>query len=169
MKKLTPLFLMFLALGCGEKEAVRDGKPVSSWREALQDRDAGTRREAARVLGEIGTKAKSSVPELTRALKDPDAKVRREAAQALWSMSDGAKDALWELVNALHDPDRDVRLNAAGGAGGHWSRRQICRAGAEPESQRCAPAGPRRSGSVAGKARKGSPRSNKRAGGGASR
>ena len=55
MKKLSALLVTLLALGCGEKEAVRDGKPVSSWREALQDRD---RARGARRPTSWGTSAR---------------------------------------------------------------------------------------------------------------
>src|SRR5436190_1644907 len=118
MKKLLCVIVTLLPVGCGSKEASWNGKPESSWRESLLDSDdVAARREAAKALGELGSKAKESVPELITALKDNDGKVRREAARALWSMTDRAKDAVWDLINALHDPEADVRLNAAGALG----------------------------------------------------
>jgi HEAT repeat protein len=50
---------------------------------ALNDADAGVRREAAKALGVIGGQTEDVVPPLRRALVDPDEAVRDEAAAAL--------------------------------------------------------------------------------------
>jgi HEAT repeat protein len=49
----------------------------------LQDLDPAVRREAARALGQFGTKAAEVAPALTGLLEDPEATVREEAEQAL--------------------------------------------------------------------------------------
>jgi hypothetical protein len=45
---------------------------VQRYREALKSADINIRRDAARVLGEIGPGAKDAVPELVEALDDAD-------------------------------------------------------------------------------------------------
>jgi HEAT repeat protein len=45
---------------------------VQRYREALKNADINIRRDAARVLGEIGPGAKDAVPELIEALDDAD-------------------------------------------------------------------------------------------------
>src|SRR5436305_573437 len=46
MRKLLAVGFAVLAAGCGKDEVIRD-KPISQWRQALQDQDAKVRRQAA--------------------------------------------------------------------------------------------------------------------------
>jgi HEAT repeat protein len=55
--------------------------PVIS--EALKHDNEKVRRQAAWILGDIGSEAKTAVPDLTEALKNQDWIVRRRAAEAL--------------------------------------------------------------------------------------
>lgn len=77
---------------------------------ALDDSDAGVRREAVAVLGWL--KHQPALPELARRLRDDDdAGVRRAAAGALGLGDDDC--TLAALQMALHDPDWRVREEAA--------------------------------------------------------
>jgi HEAT repeat protein len=67
-----------LAARTGEAEAA-----VPALTEALQDRDAFVRRDAASALGGFGPEAREALPALRRLLRDPNAGVRRAAAGAL--------------------------------------------------------------------------------------
>jgi vesicle coat complex subunit len=115
MRRLIPLSVVVLALACGKKEPLHEGKPASYWKEALQDQDPKVRKHAITALG--GLKVKEAVPQLTAALTDRDDEVRAKAAEALWSLGPESKEAVPALVPLLKDRSASVRLNAAGALG----------------------------------------------------
>src|SRR6266849_2288841 len=66
--------------------------------------DASSRGNAAKALGNIGTRSPAVVPELLRLLReDTDSAVRTEAARALAKIGAGAGAAGKALVAALED------------------------------------------------------------------
>lgn len=80
----------------------------------LEDKDATVRREAAFVLGRIGTSALPALNALaTRVANDPVIAVRREAAKTLGVFGAKAAAALPALVAALADRDAEMRQQAA--------------------------------------------------------
>jgi HEAT repeat protein len=71
-----------------------------------------TRRESAKLLGEIGGDARAAAPSLARVLKDDgNTETRAEAARALGLT--GAYSAIPALTKALKDEEAIVRLTAA--------------------------------------------------------
>ncbi len=76
---------------------------------ALEDKDSGVRRLAAKILGEI--KDPVSIPRLLGALRHEDPKTRRNAAGALGEIGD--ERAVPDLLNALWDPVGYVRMSTA--------------------------------------------------------
>lgn len=76
--------------------------------EALGDRDAGVRAEAADAVGRV--RLREAVPRLLDWLDDPDADVRTSAAVALGRI--GATRAVPPLVRLLGDSHADVRKAA---------------------------------------------------------
>jgi HEAT repeat protein len=68
--------------------------------------EASARVEAARALGNIGTRSAAVVPQLLRLLRDDtDSAVRTEAARALGKIGAGAETAGGTLVAVLADRD----------------------------------------------------------------
>ncbi len=99
--------------------------------EALKDKDADVRKNAAVSLGRIGKDAKEAVPALAEALKDTDTDVRGAAALALGRIGKDAAGATEALAALLKDKDKDVR----------GARRWPCRASVRtrrPLYRRCA-------------------------------
>jgi len=85
-------------------------KDVNGLIKALAYRkDARIRRDAARILGEVGDPR--AVESLVPALKDSNWDVRRTAAWALGKIGDAR--AVEPLVAALQDEDKNVRQSAA--------------------------------------------------------
>jgi HEAT repeat protein len=87
------------------------GKPTSSWRRALADRDPKTQSEAVQTLRSGGAEA---VPVLIELLTDTHAdwsstEARWRAAQILGDLGAEAKPALSALLAAAHDQDPHVR------------------------------------------------------------
>src|SRR5436190_1767600 len=115
MNKLLVVCLSVALVGCGKKEPLFKGKPASAWRQALQDPDPPTRRQAAEALAAL--KTTDAVPELIAALQDRDRLVRARAAEALWSLGTRGKEAVPALIPLLKDPAPEVRINAAGALG----------------------------------------------------
>jgi HEAT repeat protein len=76
---------------------------------ALEDSDAGVRRQAAAALGHV--RAPRALPALVAALKDEEPRVRQRAALALGEIGDSR--AVQALTEALKDPDPAVRRYAA--------------------------------------------------------
>src|SRR5262245_53462906 len=115
MKKHLALSLAILLAGCGQKEALYQGKPASYWTKGLRDPDVKVRREAVTAMGAL--KVKDAVPDLIAALKDSDEGVRAKAAEALWALGPEAREAVPALTLLLQDASAGVRLNAAGALG----------------------------------------------------
>src|SRR5262245_11881699 len=111
MRPLMAVSLALVLAGCGGEEASVQGKSISAWREALKDRDARVRRQAAEALGKAGPQAKSAVPDLSAALTDKEDIVRAAVATALWGISADAREAVPALVAALTDRSAAVRLS----------------------------------------------------------
>ena len=84
----------------------------------------GARATGARLLGECGPAAASTVPELTKLLRDADGDVRVAAAEALLKISPDARheEALAVLIAALRSPELLVRRRAAEALGGRGAR-----------------------------------------------
>ena len=78
----------------------------------------GARATGARMLGECGPAAASTVPALAKFLKDGDGDVRVAAAEALLKIAPGTPGALGVLADALKSPDLLVRRRAAEALGG---------------------------------------------------
>jgi HEAT repeat protein len=113
---MRTLFLIVVALtftGCGASPSTSaHGKPVSHWIESLQDRDAGVRRKAVRVLGNVGPADAAVLPALTRALTDRDPIVRCEALQSLLKFGPNAHEAVSAVEVCRQDRDPRVRALA---------------------------------------------------------
>ncbi len=97
-----------------EKEAklalVKIGKPaVNPLIKALKDEDVLIRRNAAEVLGLIGSV--SAVEPLIAILKDTDDNVREKVAESLGKIKD--KRAIYPLIETLSDNNPNVRKSAA--------------------------------------------------------
>ncbi|MCA2813829.1 MAG: HEAT repeat domain-containing protein [Microcystis sp. M090S1] len=87
----------------------KSNQVVNELSQALEDSDWGVRRNAASVLGKIGTE--TAIAELLKALEDSNSDVRRRAALALGKI--GSETAIMGLLKALEDSDEYVRRNAA--------------------------------------------------------
>src|SRR6266436_293168 len=74
---------------------------VKALAEALQDKDAEVRKNAAQSLGRIGKEAKFAVKALTEALKDTDLDVRGASALALGRIGKEAVSAAPALAEVL--------------------------------------------------------------------
>lgn len=73
--------------------------------------NARFRAEAAKVLGNIGSRSTAIVPELLRLLQeDGDDNVRAEAAKALGNIGEEAEAASHALTAMLGNPDSDDRM-----------------------------------------------------------
>ncbi|HUY36444.1 MAG TPA: HEAT repeat domain-containing protein [Pirellulales bacterium] len=85
--------------------------PISKLCRQLHDESADVREEAAKRLGQMGSKARAAESSLVDALKDENSSVRSEAAEALSRIGGD-----WRaLVPLLDDEDADVQLSAAKG------------------------------------------------------
>src|SRR5207253_3453961 len=79
-------------LGAKLLRVKEEPEAVEALAEALQDKDARVRREAASSLWGTGEKAKAAEPALRKALNDPDPAVVAHAAGALEMMDVDAKE-----------------------------------------------------------------------------
>jgi HEAT repeat protein len=106
---LTPL------AGCGSPapQTMAHYRPVSHWVGVLRGPDAMQRKQAVRILGNVGTADPAVIPALAGAVKDADAAVRSEAVLALLKIGPPARDAVPALTDALRDKDARVRGYAA--------------------------------------------------------
>jgi HEAT repeat protein len=80
----------------------------------------GARATGARLLGDCGPAAVSTLPALAKLLRDPDGDVRVAGAEALLKIAPEtqAEAALGALAEALKNPDLLVRVRAAEALGG---------------------------------------------------
>jgi HEAT repeat protein len=97
--------------------SVEDHRAVADLIPLIDDPHALVRRMTVRTLGEIGTGAKSAVPQLMLRLQDPDRLVRGNAITALARVSAGdaamIKDTIVpQITPMLNDPDELVRSTA---------------------------------------------------------
>src|SRR5262249_20588229 len=95
------------------KATLAHNRPLAYWVEGLEGRDVKLRRQAAKVLGNIGPVDDSIIPTLSRAVKDPDPVVRKEAILSLTKFGSKAAEALSALEDASRDRDARVRASAA--------------------------------------------------------
>jgi HEAT repeat protein len=79
----------------------------------LWDADAGVRRKACLVLGNLGPAAKPAVPSLITMLDDTDDSVREGAVAALGSIGIPQTEIVAALTKAMQDPVATVRYRAA--------------------------------------------------------
>lgn len=84
----------------------------------------GARATGARLLGDCGAAAISTVPALAKLLKDPDGDARVAAAEALMKIAPDTQGeaALAVLADALKHPDLLIRLRAAEALGGRGAQ-----------------------------------------------
>src|SRR5579862_612522 len=89
-----------------EVDAAKDpplSPAVQALADALKDKDADVRKNAAVSLGRIGKEARGAVPALTAALKDDDVNVRGASATALGRIGKDAASAADGLAELLTD------------------------------------------------------------------
>jgi len=97
----------------------------------------GARATGARLLGDCGPAAISTVPALTKLLKDAEGDVRVAVAEALLKIAPGTESALPVLIDALKHPDLLVRRRAAEALGGRGdaARKALGDAVKDPEPE----------------------------------
>jgi HEAT repeat protein len=89
-------------------------QPVSHWVDMLQrGPDAAARRQAVRILGNVGPADPAAIDALAGAVNDYDLEVRREAILAILKLGPAAKRAVPALPKAQSDTDPTVRAYAA--------------------------------------------------------
>ena len=76
--------------------------------EALSSGDTNTRRQAIRLLGQMGPEAETALPQLRAVLSDPDFVIRLEAAIAIGFIS--TTDETEYLLPLLDDDVEAVRF-----------------------------------------------------------
>jgi HEAT repeat protein len=114
MRCLLAALLALALAGCGRTPATTaHGRPITHWVDSLADPDAGVRRRAARVLGNVGPADAAVLPALARAAADRDPLVRCEALQALAKIGPAAREAAAAVEACRHDRDPRVRAWAA--------------------------------------------------------
>jgi HEAT repeat protein len=89
------------------------GLSVGVLRDALADRAAAVRTQAARALGRVGQPAAREAPALVGLLADADETVRCEAAEALGCLGCADEAVVGALVNTLADASAAVKAAAA--------------------------------------------------------
>jgi HEAT repeat protein len=100
--------------GCGQSPpTMAHYKPVAHWVQVLQTGEPAARKQAVKVLGNVGAADPAAIPALARAVKDGEVEVRRQAVLGLLNMGPVAIQALPDLKKALDDPDAKVRAYAA--------------------------------------------------------
>src|SRR5262249_54765478 len=82
------------------------------WVERLKHHDPNRRLYAAMVLGAVGPRARSAVPELADLLVDRHAEIRKTAAVALGEIGPAAAPAVSALTRCVTDCDESVRRRA---------------------------------------------------------
>jgi HEAT repeat protein len=82
------------------------------WVERLKHDDPNRRLHAAMVLGAVGPRARSAVPELADLLVDRHAEIRKTAAVALGEIGPAAAPAVSALTRCVTDCDESVRRRA---------------------------------------------------------
>jgi HEAT repeat protein len=102
--------------GCGQPPAPKTAhyQPVSHWVATLKDPDAKVRKQAVRILGNVGTNDDAAIPALTQALADTDAAVRIEAIIGLMKIGPPADVAVAALEN-IRDKDSDATARTYAG------------------------------------------------------
>jgi HEAT repeat protein len=106
---LTLAFVVAVANGnakaqLDKAENVFEGKPLTDWIKALEDKKPQARIQAATALGRMGFKARPAVPALIERFKDEDDMVCQAAAVAMGRIADVA-----DLIRVLGDKDVRVR------------------------------------------------------------
>lgn len=104
---LPILLLPQLAYGQGKTPSLKE------LRAQLKDKEAGTRRQAARALGKMKSKAAPAVPDLLQALVDHDPYVRNEAAYSLGYIGPKAAAAIPIFLKILQDKKQIALWGAA--------------------------------------------------------
>jgi HEAT repeat protein len=108
MRKLLAVAVFFFYIAVSVQSA-----EVLDLIQKLKDKDADTRRDAARQLAEMGPEAKPAVNALTAALKDGDLFVRRFSAQALGAIGPDAQAAVPNLTAILKDSKEKKEVQEA--------------------------------------------------------
>src|SRR5436305_13389818 len=83
-------------VGCGSSSSKPEqvhGQPIEHWLQVLKQPNAAKRKQAARVLGNVGMAEQEIVTALIAAVRDPAPEVRLEAVTALEKLGPNAKDA----------------------------------------------------------------------------
>ncbi|HEV3021491.1 MAG TPA: HEAT repeat domain-containing protein, partial [Pirellulales bacterium] len=102
----------FALVGMLTTTAIRAADDAASLAKQLTSANAEERADAADSLGELGAKAKTTVPALVKALQDKDAGVRGHAAHALGQIGDKRADVVNGLFALAADQDALVRRAA---------------------------------------------------------
>ena len=105
LKRLSPVCLLLVAVGCGQS--------TGFWTEQMKSPDSVTRLHAVYALRERVKEPATVVPVLTEALADEDTFIRRDAAKALGKFGPAATGAVPPLLARLRDPEPSVRKAAA--------------------------------------------------------
>src|SRR5262245_38352935 len=117
LRQLVFCLTTFVAIaGCGQPPAPKTAhyQPVSHWVAALNDTDAKARKQAVRILGNVGNNDAAVIPALIQALADTDASVRIEAIIGLMKIGPPAKDAIAALEN-IKTKDSDAKARTYAG------------------------------------------------------
>jgi HEAT repeat protein len=136
MGKSLLLLVIVAASVCGGPSVRGDSQPsqqrtqnaetAAALVEALKDKDASVRLQAAQLLTQMG-QGKAAVPTLVELLKAPQTPVRFEAAQLLKQLGPSRpKAALPALIALLKDGDANIRPH---GEGHYPSRTRRCAEG----------------------------------------
>ena len=122
--ELMVLGIVASALGWGVAGWAQEAAPdVPGLIVSLTTGDPAVRAASARILGEIGPKAKEAVPALTEALKDESKDVRRNAVKSLGQMGPAAADAVPAIAQTLGEASWETRRTAATALGAIGDRR----------------------------------------------
>ena len=113
---MDPMMEPMAGGGAQDQLVERSKRVLGGVIEAIGDSDAGVRRGAARLIGQLGRHdSKPAAEALLTALKDPDVQVRRVVAGALSQLA-AVQGAIpvEALAKATTDADADVRLASLG-------------------------------------------------------
>jgi HEAT repeat protein len=113
----TAYLALLLLSGCESafrEEAVWEGGSTSYWVEMTKDEDLEKRRNAVKVLGELGpTEADQTVPALIETLKDDDDAVRYYSLTSLGKIGPvKARPAQSAVGKAIQDRHKQIRKEA---------------------------------------------------------
>jgi HEAT repeat protein len=86
---------------------------IEALAQALQDKAAGVRVQAAQAIGELGGNSKTAVPALSRVARTDVKRCRIAAIQAIGDLGPDGADGALALADCLTDKDEDIRRKSA--------------------------------------------------------